>query len=163
MSCPDCHLVFLCKYEANIRCSELLSGCKYLSCISCICLHTHMIRSWKVPWTFPYTYYYLFLHSVIIITVWFSFSSYYIEIELAFLMWWLVFFFSFLFLMFSFFQVNVEGVHCDRCKSGTFGLSARNPLGCSSCYCFGLTTQCSEARGLVRTWVSRKLLSHVMR
>ncbi|NXE48976.1 LAMA2 protein, partial [Casuarius casuarius] len=53
-------------------------------------------------------------------------------------------------------KVNVEGVHCDRCKSGTFGLSARNPLGCSSCYCFGLTTQCSEARGLIRMWLTLK-------
>ncbi|XP_052640257.1 laminin subunit alpha-2 isoform X4 [Harpia harpyja] len=53
-------------------------------------------------------------------------------------------------------KVNVEGVHCDRCKSGTFGLSARNLLGCSSCYCFGLTTQCSEARGLIRMWVTLK-------
>ncbi|NXI45933.1 LAMA2 protein, partial [Galbula dea] len=53
-------------------------------------------------------------------------------------------------------KVNVEGVHCDRCKSGTFGLSARNPLGCSSCYCFGMTTQCSEARELIRTWVTLK-------
>ncbi|KAM6083233.1 laminin subunit alpha-2 isoform 2-T2 [Chlamydotis macqueenii] len=53
-------------------------------------------------------------------------------------------------------KVNVEGVQCDRCKAGTFGLSARNPLGCSSCYCFGLTTQCSEARGLTRTWVVLK-------
>ncbi|NXO52653.1 LAMA2 protein, partial [Aramus guarauna] len=53
-------------------------------------------------------------------------------------------------------KVNVEGVHCDRCKSGAFGLSARNPLGCSSCYCFGLTTQCSEARGLIRVWVTLK-------
>uniref|UniRef100_A0A8C3EBE2 Laminin subunit alpha-2 n=1 Tax=Corvus moneduloides TaxID=1196302 RepID=A0A8C3EBE2_CORMO len=43
-----------------------------------------------------------------------------------------------------------------KCKSGTFGLSARNPLGCSSCYCFGLTTQCSEARGLMRMWVTLK-------
>ncbi|XP_042733401.1 laminin subunit alpha-2 isoform X5 [Lagopus leucura] len=51
-------------------------------------------------------------------------------------------------------KANVEGVHCDRCKSGTFGLSARNPLGCSSCYCFGLTTQCSEAKGLIRMWVT---------
>ncbi|XP_010705705.1 laminin subunit alpha-2-like [Meleagris gallopavo] len=51
-------------------------------------------------------------------------------------------------------KANVEGVHCDRCKSGTFGLFARNPLGCSSCYCFGLTTQCSEAKGLIRMWVT---------
>ncbi|NXJ80686.1 LAMA2 protein, partial [Trogon melanurus] len=53
-------------------------------------------------------------------------------------------------------KVNVEGVHCDRCTPGTFALSARNPLGCSSCFCFGLTTQCSEARGLVRMWVTLK-------
>uniref|UniRef100_A0A672UXB2 Laminin subunit alpha-2 n=1 Tax=Strigops habroptila TaxID=2489341 RepID=A0A672UXB2_STRHB len=53
-------------------------------------------------------------------------------------------------------KVNVDGVHCDRCKSGTFGLSARNPLGCSNCYCFGLTTQCSEAKGLIRMWVTLK-------
>ncbi|NXA35500.1 LAMA2 protein, partial [Eudromia elegans] len=53
-------------------------------------------------------------------------------------------------------KVNVESVHCDSCKPGTFGLSARNPLGCSSCYCFGLTTQCSEARGLIRVWLTLK-------
>ncbi|XP_062043247.1 laminin subunit alpha-2 [Lepus europaeus] len=50
-------------------------------------------------------------------------------------------------------KVNVEGVHCDRCRPGKFGLDAKNPLGCSSCYCFGATTQCSEAKGLIRTWV----------
>ncbi|XP_053447622.1 laminin subunit alpha-2 isoform X1 [Nycticebus coucang] len=53
-------------------------------------------------------------------------------------------------------KVNVEGVHCDRCRPGKFGLDARNPLGCSSCYCFGATTQCSEAKGLIRTWVTLK-------
>ncbi|XP_006029235.2 laminin subunit alpha-2 [Alligator sinensis] len=53
-------------------------------------------------------------------------------------------------------KVNVEGVHCDRCKPGMFGLSARNPLGCSSCYCFGQTTECSEAEGLIRMWVTLK-------
>ncbi|XP_028364784.1 laminin subunit alpha-2 isoform X3 [Phyllostomus discolor] len=51
-------------------------------------------------------------------------------------------------------KVNVEGVHCDRCRSGKFGLDAKNPLGCSSCYCFGATTQCSEAEGLIRTRVT---------
>lgn len=50
--------------------------------------------------------------------------------------------------------MNVEGVHCDRCRPGNFGLDAKNPLGCSQCYCFGATTQCSEAKGLIRTWVS---------
>lgn len=29
-------------------------------------------------------------------------------------------------------KLNVEGPHCDRCKRGYFGLSAANPLGCSS-------------------------------
>ncbi|XP_066470578.1 laminin subunit alpha-2 isoform X3 [Tiliqua scincoides] len=53
-------------------------------------------------------------------------------------------------------KVNVEGVFCDRCKPGRFGLSARNPLGCSSCYCFGLTSQCSEATGLVHVWLTLK-------
>lgn len=51
-------------------------------------------------------------------------------------------------------KVNVEGIHCDRCRPGKFGLEAKNPLGCSSCYCFGVTSQCSEAKGLVRTWVT---------
>ncbi|XP_004673900.1 PREDICTED: laminin subunit alpha-2 isoform X2 [Condylura cristata] len=51
-------------------------------------------------------------------------------------------------------KVNVEGVHCDRCRPGKFGLDAQNPLGCSSCYCFGVTSQCSEAQGLFRTWVT---------
>lgn len=51
-------------------------------------------------------------------------------------------------------KVHVEGVHCDRCQPGTFGLDAKNPLGCSSCYCFGATTQCSEAKGLISAWVS---------
>ncbi|XP_012788306.2 laminin subunit alpha-2 [Sorex araneus] len=51
-------------------------------------------------------------------------------------------------------KVNVEGVHCDKCQPGKFGLDAKNPLGCSSCYCFGVTTQCSEAKGLIRTWVT---------
>ncbi|XP_060095142.1 laminin subunit alpha-2 isoform X2 [Heteronotia binoei] len=53
-------------------------------------------------------------------------------------------------------KVNVEGVYCDRCKPGRFGLYARNPLGCSSCYCFGVTSQCSEAQGLVRVWLTLK-------
>nr|XP_014348008.1 PREDICTED: laminin subunit alpha-2 isoform X3 [Latimeria chalumnae] len=53
-------------------------------------------------------------------------------------------------------KVNAEGVRCDRCKAGTFGLTPGNPLGCSSCYCFGLTTQCTEAKGLIRMWLSLK-------
>ncbi|XP_075893685.1 laminin subunit alpha-2 isoform X3 [Nelusetta ayraudi] len=49
---------------------------------------------------------------------------------------------------------NVEGHHCDRCKANTFGLSVRNPLGCSKCYCYGLTQSCAEAQGLIRMWLT---------
>ncbi|XP_061934453.1 basement membrane-specific heparan sulfate proteoglycan core protein isoform X37 [Apis cerana] len=40
---------------------------------------------------------------------------------------------------------NVEGSQCNRCRSGTFGLSAENPNGCNECYCSGLTDQCHES------------------
>ncbi|KAM9317105.1 laminin subunit alpha-2 [Gastrophryne carolinensis] len=53
-------------------------------------------------------------------------------------------------------KINVEGLRCDRCKPSTFGLHVGNPLGCSSCYCFGLTSQCTEADGLIRMWLSLK-------
>ncbi|KAL4658658.1 laminin subunit beta-3 [Arapaima gigas] len=32
-------------------------------------------------------------------------------------------------------KANVEGPQCDHCKSGYYGLSADNPLGCSKCPC----------------------------
>lgn len=51
---------------------------------------------------------------------------------------------------------NVEGDNCDRCRPDTFGLSVQNPLGCSKCYCYGLTHSCTEAQGLIRMWVSRQ-------
>uniref|UniRef100_A0A8C8GE06 Uncharacterized protein n=1 Tax=Oncorhynchus tshawytscha TaxID=74940 RepID=A0A8C8GE06_ONCTS len=47
-------------------------------------------------------------------------------------------------------KANIQGLKCDKCKLGTFGLSTRNPLGCSQCYCFGMTSNCSEAQGLIR-------------
>uniref|UniRef100_A0A3P8R9V6 Laminin subunit alpha 2 n=1 Tax=Astatotilapia calliptera TaxID=8154 RepID=A0A3P8R9V6_ASTCA len=51
---------------------------------------------------------------------------------------------------------NVEGDYCDHCKPDTFGLSLRNPLGCSRCYCYGLTHFCTEAQGLIRMWLTLK-------
>ncbi|XP_073796608.1 laminin subunit alpha-1 isoform X1 [Danio rerio] len=45
---------------------------------------------------------------------------------------------------------NVGGRGCDECKSGSFGLSALNPAGCSPCFCFGLSDVCEELSGLVR-------------
>ncbi|XP_061563031.1 laminin subunit alpha-2 isoform X2 [Cololabis saira] len=51
---------------------------------------------------------------------------------------------------------NVEGHDCDRCKADTFGLSLKNPLGCSKCYCYGLSHSCTEAQGLIRMWLALK-------
>uniref|UniRef100_A0A8C9XXG1 Laminin subunit alpha-2 n=1 Tax=Sander lucioperca TaxID=283035 RepID=A0A8C9XXG1_SANLU len=53
-------------------------------------------------------------------------------------------------------KANVKGDNCDRCKPDTFGLSVRNPLGCSNCYCYGLTRSCTEAQGLIRMWLTLK-------
>ncbi|XP_031295017.2 laminin subunit alpha-1 isoform X1 [Camelus dromedarius] len=39
---------------------------------------------------------------------------------------------------------NVEGRHCDRCKPGFYNLNARNPQGCSECFCFGVSDVCSS-------------------
>lgn len=59
------------------------------------------------------------------------------------------------------FKANVEGDNCDRCKPDTFGLSVRNPLGCSKCYCYGLTQSCTEAQGLIRMWVSSRRFNYL--
>lgn len=45
----------------------------------------------------------------------------------------------------SMLQANVVGRRCGKCISGTFGLSVDNPSGCTSCYCFRRTTQCTQA------------------
>ncbi|KAK9952854.1 hypothetical protein ABG768_016886 [Culter alburnus] len=45
---------------------------------------------------------------------------------------------------------NVGGSGCDECKSGTFGLTAQNPSGCSPCFCFGVSSVCEELSGLIR-------------
>ncbi|XP_052746482.1 basement membrane-specific heparan sulfate proteoglycan core protein isoform X2 [Bicyclus anynana] len=46
---------------------------------------------------------------------------------------------------YCFCKQNVEGEACDRCRPGTFGLDINNPLGCSACYCSGVTSDCHEA------------------
>ncbi|ELV12742.1 Laminin subunit alpha-1 [Tupaia chinensis] len=45
---------------------------------------------------------------------------------------------------------NVFGLQCSECRAGTFALQADNPLGCSPCFCFGLSGICSELEGYVR-------------
>ncbi|KFO77914.1 Laminin subunit alpha-3, partial [Cuculus canorus] len=37
---------------------------------------------------------------------------------------------------------NVEGVKCDICRPGSFYLDPSNPKGCTSCFCFGATSNC---------------------
>ncbi|XP_044239068.3 laminin subunit alpha-1 isoform X2 [Ursus arctos] len=49
---------------------------------------------------------------------------------------------------------NVFGLHCSKCRAGTYGLRADDPLGCTPCFCFGLSQACSELEGYVRTPVT---------
>lgn len=42
-------------------------------------------------------------------------------------------------------QMNVEGSTCSTCKQGTFHLSPANKDGCLSCFCMGVTQQCSSS------------------
>ncbi|XP_043229158.1 laminin subunit alpha-2-like isoform X2 [Amphibalanus amphitrite] len=39
---------------------------------------------------------------------------------------------------------NTLGEKCDRCLEGTFGMSADNPDGCTACFCFTRSGQCSQ-------------------
>ncbi|XP_071333360.1 basement membrane-specific heparan sulfate proteoglycan core protein isoform X1 [Trachinotus anak] len=51
-------------------------------------------------------------------------------------------------------KMNVEGPSCSSCKLGTFSLSSENKDGCLSCFCMGITQQCSSStyyRDLVST------------
>lgn len=40
------------------------------------------------------------------------------------------------------------GKQCDKCRDGSFGLSREDPHGCTPCFCFGRSTNCTSA-GLV--------------
>ncbi|XP_078111883.1 basement membrane-specific heparan sulfate proteoglycan core protein isoform X4 [Sander vitreus] len=54
-------------------------------------------------------------------------------------------------------KMNVEGPSCSSCKSGTFHLSPENKDGCLSCFCMGVTQQCSSSnhyRDLVSSVIS---------
>ncbi|XP_070400895.1 basement membrane-specific heparan sulfate proteoglycan core protein isoform X2 [Nothobranchius furzeri] len=42
-------------------------------------------------------------------------------------------------------KMNVEGRSCSGCKPGTFHLSQENKDGCLSCFCMGVTQQCSSS------------------
>ncbi|KAG0419196.1 hypothetical protein HPB47_004290, partial [Ixodes persulcatus] len=60
----------------------------------------------------------------------------------------------FFFLFFFFLQEHVEGEQCDQCAHGYYDLSETNPEGCSSCYCFGVTSVCRPSDWGVETLYS---------
>ncbi|XP_061568927.1 laminin subunit alpha-1 [Cololabis saira] len=40
---------------------------------------------------------------------------------------------------------NVMGAHCDLCKPGFYNLQGKNPLGCTDCFCFGVSDVCESS------------------
>ncbi|KAK2859738.1 hypothetical protein Q5P01_004358 [Channa striata] len=42
-------------------------------------------------------------------------------------------------------KVNVMGDHCDLCKPGFYNLQEKNPLGCTDCFCFGVSNVCQSS------------------
>lgn len=47
----------------------------------------------------------------------------------------------------------VTGLKCDTCIASTFGLSRKNPNGCSKCFCFDRSSDCEQSEfswGIIR-------------
>uniref|UniRef100_A0A665TLL1 Laminin, alpha 1 n=1 Tax=Echeneis naucrates TaxID=173247 RepID=A0A665TLL1_ECHNA len=53
-------------------------------------------------------------------------------------------------------KVNVMGAHCDLCKPGFYNLQEKNPLGCTDCFCFGVSNVCESS-----TW-STAQVTHLL-
>ncbi|XP_068200121.1 laminin subunit alpha-1 [Antennarius striatus] len=42
-------------------------------------------------------------------------------------------------------KAGVTGAHCDLCRPGFYNLQAGNPLGCTDCFCFGVSDVCESS------------------
>ncbi|XP_026219418.1 laminin subunit alpha-1 [Anabas testudineus] len=50
-------------------------------------------------------------------------------------------------------KANVMGAHCDLCKPGFYNLQDENPLGCTDCFCFGVSDVCeSSSRSMAQVF-----------
>ena len=66
-------------------------------------------------------------------------------------------FINFTFDIYFYFQDNVHGPRCDECRAGTFHLDKMNPLGCTKCFCNGVTDVCTAAK--LPVYIVSRLLS----
>lgn len=47
------------------------------------------------------------------------------------------------------------GARCHLCKSGFYNLQAANPLGCTHCFCFGVSDVCQSS-----AWFAAQVRTH---
>ncbi|XP_015209136.2 laminin subunit alpha-3 isoform X2 [Lepisosteus oculatus] len=52
---------------------------------------------------------------------------------------------------------NVVGAKCDACRPGSFYFDPANPNGCTSCFCFGATSQCRKSGKRRSKFVSMRM------
>ncbi|XP_061661394.1 laminin subunit alpha-1 [Syngnathoides biaculeatus] len=57
-------------------------------------------------------------------------------------------------------KANVMGGHCDLCKAGFYNLQGANPLGCTDCFCFGVSDVCESSTWSLVQVVSTNVQLH---